>query len=103
MVLLNFDGPGEVVLGRIGKLAKTFDDRVFGLGGGGGLFVLEVGEALQYRLERLSIGDMCVVSDRDEMPSSADMEPGCETTPTPTLKTPPLNFRQHHDNRCNRW
>lgn len=69
MVLLNLDGPGEVVLGRIGRLAKTFDDRVFGLGGGGGLFVLEAGEALQYRLERLSISGMCVVSDRDEMPS----------------------------------
>lgn len=66
--LLNFDGPGEVVLGRIGRLAKTFDDRVFGLGGGGGLFVLEAAEALQDRLERSSIGDMWVVSDRDEMP-----------------------------------
>lgn len=67
-VLSNFDGLGEVVLGRIGKFAKTFDDSVFGLGGGCGLFALETGEALQDRPERLSIGDMWTVGDRDEMP-----------------------------------
>lgn len=66
-------GAGDVVrdergLGRIGKFAKTLDEGVLGLSGGGGLFLFEAGEELQERPLSSSIGDMQVVCDGDEMP-----------------------------------